>query len=106
MQLSSEKAQPLSKDTPPLSPEQAQSLMAEAPNWSLKDKTIDRTYQFSDFREAIGFVEKVAEIVEREDHHPEILISYNKVRLEFSTHKIGGLSRNDFILAAKINEIG
>ena len=61
--------------------------------------------QFKDFKEAMKFVNKVAEAAEQEGHHPDIHIYYNKVRLELTTHKIKGLSENDFILAAKINAL-
>ena len=64
---------------------------------------ISKEYKFKDFIGAINFVEQVAEIAELEGHHPDIHIFYNKVLLELSTHAIGGLSENDFILAAKID---
>ena len=66
---------------------------------------IERQFRFKDFREAIAFVNKVADLAESEGHHPDIFISWNKVRLTLTTHKIGGLSRNDFVLAAKIDEL-
>lgn len=78
--------------------------MPEIPQWSLGDREIIREFRFKDFREAMQFINSVATIVNEQDHHPDILISYNKVRLTFSTHKIGGLSMNDFIVAAKIDQ--
>ena len=90
---------------PPLTQEEARTLLSEIPQWSLKDNSIERTFQFKDFKEAIDFVNKVAETANKEDHHPDIHIYYNKVRIELSTHKIKGLSKNDFILAAKINAL-
>jgi 4a-hydroxytetrahydrobiopterin dehydratase len=62
-----------------------------------------KEFKFVDFIGAINFVNLVADIAEEEGHHPDIHIFYNKVRLELSTHAIGGLSENDFILAAKID---
>ena len=79
--------------------------MKETPGWTLKDNAIEREFKFKDFREAISFVNGIAEIAEEEGHHPDIYIYYNKVRLELSTHNIGGLSKNDFVLAAKVNEL-
>ncbi len=90
-------------DNRPLPKAEAEELLHETPEWTLKDKTIEREFQFKDFRKAMEFVNKVADIAEKEDHHPDILIRYNKVTLILSTHKVGGLSKKDFILAAKIN---
>lgn len=64
-----------------------------------------KKYTFKDFKEAMAFVGKVAAIAETEGHHPDLHISYNKVRIELTTYAIKGLSVNDFILAAKINQI-
>ncbi|MDO8684964.1 MAG: 4a-hydroxytetrahydrobiopterin dehydratase [Armatimonadota bacterium] len=105
MELVEQKCEPCRAGTPALSREEAEELLEEVPMWTLKDDSIEREFRFNDFREAIGFVNKVAEIAEAEDHHPDIHIHYNKVRLELSTHKIGGLSNNDFILAAKIDKV-
>lgn len=72
-------------------------------SWAvLDDKEIQKTFKFKDFLKAIAFVNKVAEIAEGEGHHPDITINYNKVKIALSTHAIGGLSTNDFILASKI----
>ncbi len=66
---------------------------------------IRRQFKFKNFREAISFINKVAEIAEKEGHHPDIYIFYNKVQLDLFTHAVGGLSENDFIMAAKINAL-
>src|SRR3989344_5531744 len=74
--------------------------------WQVKDnKKISREFKFKSFREAINFVNQVAELAEKEDHHPDMLISYRRVVMEFTTHAIGGLSENDFIMARKIEEL-
>jgi 4a-hydroxytetrahydrobiopterin dehydratase len=86
-----------------LSNEEVIELIRKVPQWSLKNKTIEREFKFKDFREAMEFVNKVAAIAEAEDHHPDICISYDKVQLTLSTHKVGGLSCKDFVLGAKIN---
>ncbi len=85
--------------------ETIQNLLSKIPGWSLKGKAIEREFRFKDFRQAMEFVNKVAEIAEQQDHHPDILISYNKVTLTLSTHKLGGLTRKDFNLAAEISRI-
>lgn len=81
-------------------------MVAETPDWAVKGKTIERDFKCKNFQEALNFVNKVGEIAESEGHHPDILIhGWNKVRLTLSTHALGGLTQNDFIVAAKINAI-
>lgn len=75
----------------------------EDPDKGLVNARIFKEYKFKDFIGAMNFVDKVAELAEAEGHHPDIHINYNKVLLELWTHAIGGLSENDFILAAKID---
>lgn len=89
----------------PFGQEESEKYLAQVPGWALSEeaKKISRGYKFKDFVQAMDFVKKVAEIAEGEGHHPDINISYNKVKLELTTHAIGGLSENDFILAAKID---
>ncbi|MEM7828266.1 MAG: 4a-hydroxytetrahydrobiopterin dehydratase [Candidatus Aenigmatarchaeota archaeon] len=74
--------------------------------WELVDeRKIRKEFTFSDFKGAIRFVNRVADLAEDEGHHPDIFISYNRVRIELWTHSISGLSENDFIIAAKIDEL-
>ena len=68
-------------------------------------KKLQKEFSFKDFKEAILFVNKVAEIAEQEQHHPNIAIDYSKVEITLWTHKIVGLHENDFILAAKIEQL-
>ncbi len=105
MALSEQKCEPCQIGTPPLSREEARELLKQTPEWTLREGAIERGFEFKDFRAAIAFVNDVAEVAEQEGHHPDISISYNRVRLELSTHKIKGLSKNDFILASKIDRI-
>jgi 4a-hydroxytetrahydrobiopterin dehydratase len=105
MELAKQKCEPPKEGMPPLREEEARELLGQVPGWKLKDKAIEREFEFKGFREAIGFVNRVAEVAEQEQHHPDICVSYAEVRLDLSTHKIGGLSRNDFIMAAKVNEL-
>lgn len=91
--------------TPPLTQAEAAALLPQVPGWDLADKTLSRRFKFKSFRAAMEFVNNVADLSEQEGHHPDIHISWNRVRLDLSTHAIKGLSQNDFILAAKINDI-
>ena len=69
------------------------------------NKLISKDFKFKDFKEAMEFVNKVADIADEQGHHPDIKISYNKVIIELTTHAIGGLSINDFIIASKIERL-
>ncbi len=105
--LTQKKCLPCEGGMLPLSPEEGLKLLDQVPGWSFGDgsKSIICEYKFKDFKEAMIFVHKIADLAEEEGHHPDIHIFYNKVRLELITHAIGGLSENDFILAAKINTL-
>ncbi len=87
----------------PISERQANGLLVQVPGWSLSGNEIRREFKFRDFKQAMEFVNRVAGIADEQDHHPDIHISYNRVSLVLTTHKINGLSMNDFILAARIN---
>jgi 4a-hydroxytetrahydrobiopterin dehydratase len=95
---------PCEAGTPPLTGEQAEAMMAQVPGWTLEDNTLSRSFKFRDFKEAMAFVNRIADLAEEEGHHPDIHIFWNKVRLDLTTHAIHGLSENDFIMAAKIGE--
>lgn len=97
---------PCEAGTPPLTPEQADAMIQQVPGWALEENKLTRRFRFKDFREAMLFVNKVADLAEEEGHHPDIHISWNRVRLDLTTHAIKGLSENDFIMAAKIGELG
>ena len=79
--------------------------MKKVPEWELEKKHIERTFEFDDFADAIDFVNAVAEVAEEEEHHPDIDIRYNKVRLVVSTHSKGGLTELDFGLAQRIDTL-
>lgn len=72
---------------------------------SVNDKKIRNTFQFKNFKQGMEYANKVADLAEEEGHHPVVCIYYKEVEVEITTHAIGGLSENDFILAAKIDEI-
>src|SRR5262245_48451597 len=87
---------------------EAEALLKDLPGWQLTEdgKRIRREWVAKDFRTAIKFVNRVGALAEAEDHHPDLhLTGYRNLVIELSTHAIGGLSKNDFILAAKIAEI-
>src|SRR5258706_10141263 len=96
-----------SGEAAPLSTERAKELAVDVPGWTLDpaEPRLRREYTFPDFVSAMKFVDKVAKIAEKEGHHPDIHIHYDRVKLELWTHSIGGLSENDFIVAAKINTL-
>jgi 4a-hydroxytetrahydrobiopterin dehydratase len=93
---------PCEAGTPPLTKEEAEALLEQVPGWQLEENKLTRRFKFRDFKEAMAFVNRVADLAEEEGHHPDIYISWNRVRLDLTTHAIKGLSENDFILAAKI----
>ena len=76
------------------------------PQWKSDGKSLSRALRFADFKAALGFMNEVGRIAEAEQHHPDLhLTGYRNVRVETSTHSVGGLSENDFILAAKVDRI-
>jgi len=87
----------------PLAAEQVKSFLAEIPQWTLKGDAIEREFNFKDFQQSMDFANRVAKTAQQQDHHPDILISYARVGVTLSTHKVHGLTENDFILAAKID---
>jgi len=93
--------------TPPLTQDQIKEYLSNLKTeWEVVENSkIKKKFKFADFKEAIQFVNKVAEVAEQEQHHPDIHIFYSKVTIELWTHAIGGLSENDFVMAAKIEAI-
>lgn len=85
---------------------QVKDALKKVPGWELKDGQITRLYELPDFRTALGFVNRVGELAEASDHHPDIDIRYRKVRLTLSTHSAGGLTDKDFSLASRIDAAG
>ncbi len=111
MDLTQKHCVPCEGGTAPLTKKEAEIMMQHVPGWRLMQDakkgqlSIGRDFEFPDFRGSMAFVEKVAEIANAEDHHPDIYVFYNVVKLQLSTHAIGGLSENDFIVAAKVNKL-
>ncbi|HVZ76125.1 MAG TPA: 4a-hydroxytetrahydrobiopterin dehydratase [Candidatus Paceibacterota bacterium] len=106
--LAKKKCVPCEGGTKPMPHDEAQKLMPELnPEWALIDEghLLARSFHFKDFKKTMEFVNKVAAIAEEEGHHPDMTVSYGDVGVELTTHAIDGLSENDFIVAAKIDEI-
>jgi len=75
-------------------------------NWKfIEGKQIEKSYRFPNFREALAFVDRVGTLAESEGHHPDIFLSWGLVKISLWTHKIGGLSESDFVMAAKCDKI-
>jgi len=89
-----------------ISQEEIATSLKRIPEWETPDRrSVERTFEFDDFAAAIDFVNAVAEIAEEEEHHPDIDIRWNRVRLRLSTHSKGGLTELDFRLAARIDTL-
>jgi len=104
--LASKHCVPCRGGVPALRGGEIEELLAGVPGWSVRgEHHLERTYLFADFRSALAFVNRVGELAEQEGHHPDVALSWGKVRLEIFTHKANGLTESDFILAAKISRL-
>lgn len=103
--LTSKKCQPCEGGTSPLTKAKAASLLLQLDGWTLGDRIINKTFEFKNYYQVMAFVNAVAWMTHREAHHPDMTVGYNKCRVEYSTHSIGGLSENDFICAAKVDAL-
>jgi 4a-hydroxytetrahydrobiopterin dehydratase len=88
-----------------LSPEALRNELASLPQWSVHGLAIQRVFEFKDFKEAMSFVNKVADTAEAANHHPDIDIRYNKVTMALTSHDSGGVTLRDAKMAKKINEV-
>lgn len=86
-----------------LSQAEISEKIKEVDNWSLRGESIQKEWKFKDFRKAMIFINKIANLAEEHDHHPELYNDYNKVRLTFSTHDVGGLTDKDFKIAKEVD---
>lgn len=107
MDLSNQKCIPCEVGGKPLVQHEIDFYLKDIPQWKVSNdnKKIFRSFKFIDFKSSLEFVNKVGELAESEGHHPDFTINYNNVALELTTHAVGGLSVNDFIVAAKIDKI-
>jgi len=92
---------------PSLARPAAEALLAEVPGWTMDTEAaaIFRRFSFGNYYETMAFVNAVAWIAHREDHHPDLEVGYNRCTVRFSTHSVSGLSESDFICADKINAL-
>lgn len=97
---------PCEKGTRPLDDSRVSELLLEIPEWELRGGKLVRESKLKNFRKALQALNRIGEVAEQEGHHPDMALhSWNRIRIELYTHSIGGLSENDFILAAKIDPI-
>ena len=105
MDLREKRCVPCEGGIPKLSADEAAKLGAQVPKWRIEGEKLHRRFEHPDFRAAIAFVNRMADLAEAEGHHPNFAVDYAKVDVTVWTHAIGGLSENDFILAAKIDRL-
>jgi len=105
--LTQEKCVPCTLDTPPMKGDPLITLFNQLNNnWNLiDDRYIERLFKFKNFKDALEFVNEVGALAEEDGHHPDIELGWGRVKVTLVTHKIKGLSRNDFILASKIDAL-
>jgi 4a-hydroxytetrahydrobiopterin dehydratase len=105
--LTAKRCVPCEGGVAPMDESQARSMLGQLHDWELGEdgKEISRSFKFKNYYETMAFVNALAWVAHREDHHPDLQVGYNRVAVHFSTHSIGGLSENDFICAAKINAL-
>jgi 4a-hydroxytetrahydrobiopterin dehydratase len=106
MELAKKSCVPCKGGVPALKGEAIQRLLAQLEGWEVIDEHhLSKTYSFPDYATALGFVNRVSVVAENEGHHPDVYLSWGRVRLEIWTHKIDGLTESDFIFAAKADEV-
>lgn len=108
LRLADRKCRPCNGETPPLSAQEIQVYLKKVSGWELSHdgNEIIKNYTLKNFQFALDLTSKIGALAESEDHHPNLYIHrYKRLRIELSTHAIGGLSENDFILAAKIDKL-
>ncbi|MDD2701705.1 MAG: 4a-hydroxytetrahydrobiopterin dehydratase [Sideroxydans sp.] len=103
--LTDKHCQPCKEGDPALSANAAAELLKSLDGWTLQEKNIRKTFAFKNYYQTIAFVNAVAWMTHREDHHPDMQVGYNQCVIEYSTHSVGGLSENDFICAAKVDAL-
>ncbi|HMP72282.1 MAG TPA: 4a-hydroxytetrahydrobiopterin dehydratase [Kiritimatiellia bacterium] len=104
-QLLEKRCVPCEGGTPPLAEPEIENLLPLVPGWSVENHELSRVFSFKNYYQTTAFVNAVAWIAHREDHHPDISFGYKACTIRYSTHSVGGLTENDFICAAKINAL-
>jgi 4a-hydroxytetrahydrobiopterin dehydratase len=105
MDLVNQKCVPCEGGVPKLEPARVLELLRQLPSWNVKDEKLIKTFEFKDFVTAMKFLNRVADLAEKEGHHPDFAVQYSRVHFTIFTHEISGLSENDFILASKIDQL-
>ena len=85
--------------------DESAKLLKHLKGWSLENSVISKTYSFKNYYQTMAFVNAIAWVSHREDHHPDIVVGYNQCKVSYVTHAINGLSENDFICAAKLDAL-
>jgi 4a-hydroxytetrahydrobiopterin dehydratase len=104
-ELVSKHCKPCEGGVAPFSPQQVQDMLKQLKGWTVEDGRLVKLYPFPNYCKTMAFVNALAWVSHREDHHPDLMVGYNKCRVEYMTHAIGGLSENDFICAAKCDAL-
>jgi 4a-hydroxytetrahydrobiopterin dehydratase len=105
-ELARQHCEPCEKGTPPLDEQEASALASDVPGWERgSNRTLRREFSFKNFRDAFGFVARVALVAEAEGHHPDIELGWGRASFQLTTHAASGLTRNDFVMAAKISRL-
>ena len=103
--LTEKSCKPCEGGVPPLEQREIERLLKHLNGWEQLGEELTKTYHFKNYYETMAFVNATAWVSHRENHHPDLTVGYNKCRVRYSTHAIGGLSENDFICAAKIDSL-
>ena len=104
--LAEKHSHPIKAGTPALAADKIAEMTRALPGWVVKDGgAISKTFNFKNYYETIAFVNAIAWIAHHEDHHPDLEVGYNRCKVTYSTHSVGGLSENDFICAAKVERL-
>jgi 4a-hydroxytetrahydrobiopterin dehydratase len=107
--LATERCEPCRPGTPPASAEEIERLAREVPEWRVVEREgvrrLERTFTFRDFATALAFTNRVGALAEAEGHHPALLTEWGRVTVAWWTHAVGGLHRNDFVMAAKTDAL-
>lgn len=105
-ELATKKCVPCRGGIPPLGAEEIRPLLGQLDGWeAVEHHHLNKTFSFEDFVSALAFVNQIGEVAEAENHHPDLSLAWGRVGVQIWTHKIGGLSESDFILAAKIDAL-
>ncbi|OGA15933.1 MAG: 4a-hydroxytetrahydrobiopterin dehydratase [Betaproteobacteria bacterium RIFCSPLOWO2_02_FULL_66_14] len=103
--LASRKCKPCEGGVCPYTPQESSQLLAQLKGWIVEEGKLVKVYPFTNYFQTMAFVNALAWISHREDHHPVLQVGYNQCRVEYWTHAIGGLSENDFVCAAKCDTL-